>query len=320
MANNFFFAVFSRGANDVVIDSLTVNKPVQGITNWGGSNWQITNNEINETGAASGGGIAILVGGRPPDYSVAQGNLVKNNMMTPAATAPDFTCPAIAVSLDLRYGGYEAMTGNEDVSYNQIVNNDITGTGLGSEVGVEIGVIGVSDDPNKIANTLGLVHDNLVRNNIIENTDWGIYFYTVTDLMVLGNEIVDCNDGVHIEDSHKGTIINYNAIHGSESYGLNNTGTVVVDAELNWWGDVSGPNDPDGMSDTDGVTCYDVSTMKNDDGLGDVVTQNADYCPWLMAPVSPSDAPYTLGDLNYDGCVNFQDVAILADEWLEGCE
>lgn len=320
MAENFFFAVFSRGVNDVIVDSLTVNKTVQGLTNWGGSNWQITNNVLDETGAASGGGIAILVGARPPSYPIARGNLIEHNVITPTATAPDYTCPAICASLDLRYGGYEAMTGNEDVSYNKIVSNDITGTGLGSEVGIEVGVIGVSGDPNKIHNTLGLVHDNIVRNNIIDNTDWGVYFYTVADLLVLGNEIVDCNDAVHIEDSHKGTVINFNSIYGSDSYGVNNTGDVVVDATFNWWGDASGPDDPCGTSETDGATCYDVSVMKNDDGVGDAVTQNAEYCPWLTAPVSPSDNPYISGDVNHDGCVNFADVAILADEWLEGCE
>jgi len=78
--------------------------------------------------------------------------------------------------------------------------------------------------------------------------------------------------------------------------------------------------DPCGTSETDGITCYDVSTMKNVDGLGDEVTENVDYCPWLTAAISRSDDPLSLGDLNGDGCVNFYDVAILADEWLEGCE
>lgn len=319
-ADNFYFAIFSRAANDVVVDSLTVNDPVQGITNYGGSNWQITNNLINYTEAAGGGGIAIYLGAYPPDYTVLNGNIVRGNTITATATAPTFTCPGISMGLDLRYGRYGSLTGNEDISYNMIVNNDITGTGAASEVGIEIGVIGLKGDPDKIAATLGLIHDNTVRNNVIDNTDWGIYFYTVTDLRVLGNELIDCNEGIHMKDGHTGIAINYNAIYGSASYGLNNNTDEVVDAELNWWGDISGPNDLDGTSETDGVTCYDVSVMQNADGLGDTVTQNADYCPWLMAPVSPSDNPYMAGDLNYDGCVDFRDVAILALNWLEGCE
>jgi len=319
--NNFFFAVFARSADDVVVDSLTVNKPVQGITNWGGSNWQITNNALHETGAAGGGGIAIMVGARPPDYCVASGNLIQGNVITPTATALAYTCPAIAVSLDLRYGGYEAMTGAEDVSYNQVVDNDIAGNGLGSEVGVEIGVIGVSDDPNKIAATLGLVHDNLVRGNIIETVDWGVYFYTVADLDVQANEIIDCNEAVHIEDSHVGVGVNFNVITGSSSYGVNNTGGVPVDATYNWWGRISGPNDPAGTVETDGVSCADVSLIKNADGKGDTVTDgDVVYCPWLLTPPVSSSGVCPLGDMDGDCDVDWLDFALLAEHWLEGVE
>jgi len=319
MGDNFYFGVFARGANNVVVDSLTVNKPVQGITNWGGSNWKITNNALHETGAAGGGGIAIMVGARPPDYCVASGNLIQGNVITPMATALTYTCPAIAVSLDLRYGGYEAMTGAEDVSYNQVLDNDIAGNGLGSEVGVEIGVIGVSDDPNKIAATLGLVHDNLVRGNIIETVDWGVYFYTVADLDVQANEIIDCNEAVHIEDSHVGVGVNFNVITGSSSYGVNNTGGVPVDATYNWWGHVSGPNDPAGTAETDGSSCYNVSITKNANGLGDGVTdEDVQYCPWLLAPIMATNSPCPPGDLDGDCDVDFDDFAVLAENWLQG--
>jgi len=40
----------------------------------------------------------------------------------------------------------------------------------------------------------------------------------------------------------------------------------------------------------------------------------------LTAAISRSDDPYLAGDLNFDGCVDFRDVAILALNWLEGCE
>jgi len=316
--DDFFFAVFARAVNDVVLDSLTVNQPVQGISNWGGSNWQITNNTLNETEAAGGGGIAILVGARV-GYGTAQGNIIEDNVMTPAATAPTFTCPAICVSLDLRYGGYDDMTGTEDVSYNKVLRNYIEGNGAGSEVGVEIGVIGVSGDPNKIAATLGMVHDNLVRDNLIYSTDWGVYFYTVEDLDVIGNEIIDCNDAVHLHDSHKGVRVNYNNIIGNAVHGVNNVNDVTLDAEYNWWGDVSGPNDPAGTAETDGVICYETSDIKNADGTGNSVSDNnVDYCPWLTAPVSTSVYPYLRGDLDYDGDVDFDDVAILANNWLKG--
>ncbi len=319
-ATNFYFAIFSRAADNVVVDSLTINYPVQGITNYGGSNWQITNNAINYTGAASGGGIAILLGAYPPTYTTLQGNLVKGNTIIASGTAPDFSCPGILMSLDLRYGRYAQLTGNEDISCNQIVNNIITGTDAASEVGIEIGVIGLEDDPNKIAATIDIIQDNLVRDNVIKNTDWGVYFYTVSDLMVLGNKIIDCNDGIHIEDSHKCSLINFNSIYGSKSFGVNNTGNVVVDASYNWWGHISGPNDPVGTKETDGKTCYDVSTVKNADGLGDGVTDKVIYCAWLTVPPIASNSSCPAGDLDGDCDVDFLDLAILANNWLNGVE
>jgi len=319
-ATNFYFAIFSRAADNVVVDSLTINNPVQGITNYGGSNWQITDNLLNYTEAASGGGIAIYLGVYPPDYIVLQDSIVKGNAIVASGTAPDFTCPGILMALDLRYGRYDLLTGNEDISYNKIVNNSVTGTGADSEVGIEIGVIGLEGDPNKVAATLGIIHDNIVRDNIIENTDWGLYFYTVSDLMVLGNKIVDCNDGIRIEDGHKGTVINFNSIYGNASYGVNNIGSVVVDATYNWWGDVSGPYDPVGTVETDGKSCADVSEIKNADGLGNGVTEKVIYCAWLMAPVNTSTNPCPLGDLDGDCDVDFADLAILANNWLVGTE
>jgi len=111
-----------------------------------------------------------------------------------------------------------------------------------------------------------------------------------------------------------GNVQTYSGSDGSAYGGLVNMTLAEVHAEYNWWGDISGPNDPCGTSEANGSTCYDVAVMKNADG------ENVDYCPWLTAPVSPSNDPYMAGDLNYDGCVNFRDVAILASHWLEGCE
>lgn len=51
---SFFFAIFARAVDDVTIDNLEINDTVQGISNWGGSGWEITNNTITDT-VASGG-------------------------------------------------------------------------------------------------------------------------------------------------------------------------------------------------------------------------------------------------------------------------
>ncbi len=285
-AANFYFAVFSRNADNVTIDSVTVNDAVQGISNWGGSNWQITNNVLIDTEAAGGGGIAIWLGALPPSCPVCSGNLIENNTIIATATAPDYTCPGIGLGVDLRYGAYDSLTGNEDMSNNRILNNNITAPGALNGVGIEMGVLGLYGNATKIAATLGIIHDNTIQDNNVEGADMGIYFYTVASLTIRKNDIKNCNEGIHIEDGSSGNTIHCNNIFGN-AMGLNNTAGVFVDARCNWWGDASGPS---------GVG----------PGSGDEVSDNVDYDPW-------SNTQYPIpGNVNDDCIVDIFDVVTVA--------
>jgi len=219
-SENFYFAIFSRNADNMTVDSLTVNDAVQGITNWGGSNWKITNNVLNNTEAAGGGGIAIWLGVFPPGYAVCSGNLIQNNTITATATAPDYTCPGIGMGVDLRGGAYDDLTGNEDMSNNRILNNSITAPSALNGVGIEMGVLGLEGNTTKIAAVLGTIHDNTIRDNTIDGADMGIYFYTVTNLTIQQNEIKNCNEGIHIKDGSDDNTISYNNLFGN-TIGLN---------------------------------------------------------------------------------------------------
>ncbi len=260
---SFFFAVFCRGIGEVTIDSLTVNGAVQGISNWGGNNWEITNNVLNRTEAAGGGGIGILIGARPPSYPVCSGNLIQNNTIVATATAIDYTTPGITLLLDLRYGAYDQLTGTEDLTNNEILDNSVEVYDGVNSVGVEVGVVMDPDDyynATRIAAMLGKIHDNTIGGNTIDGADLGVYFYTVTNLEVLENEIKNCNQGIHIEGGSSGNTINHNNIFNNLA-GLNNTAE-LVDATLNYWGDASGPS-------------------LEGPGTGDAVSWNVTYSPWL---------------------------------------
>jgi len=214
---NFYFAVFARGADNVTIDSLAVNDTVQGITNWGGSGWTITNNTVTDTVAAGGGGIGIFLGATPTDYRTCSNNIVQCNIINATATADDYSCPGICACLDLRYGRYDLLDGTEDVSGNQILNNDITASGANNGVGVEVGTIIGDDeddpdrtDPIKIAAVMAAapVHDNTVQENTVDGTDAGIYFYNVTDLTATLNTIENVvGDGILAEHGQSGTVV-----------------------------------------------------------------------------------------------------------------
>jgi hypothetical protein len=88
-----------------------------------------------------------------------------------------------------------------------------------------------------------------------------------------------------------------NNIGGNNQYGVdvdaNATGG-LLDAENNWWGDASGPEHTPVGPCTDckppsegGWNCDECD--KNPDGLGNKVSDNVDYCPWLIAPSGDPD-------------------------------
>ncbi len=149
------------------------------------------------------------------------------------------------------------------------------------------------------------------------------YWGTGTEAEVKMTTITDCNVGIAVgyadEDTSKLTA-NFNKIAGNLAYGVSATAAASVDATYNWWGDMSGPEDIIGTLETDGKNCYDVSLILNADGLGDSVSENVVYCPWLLAPVISSDGPCPVGDLDGDCDVDFLDLAILANNWLVGTE
>ncbi|MFP3898155.1 MAG: nitrous oxide reductase family maturation protein NosD [Dehalococcoidia bacterium] len=274
--SSFYFGVFGRGVDDVVVDGLTITDAVQGITNWGGSGWEITNNEMTGVVATSGGGIGIFLGATPPSYRMCNGNLVANNDIQTVATAA-FTTPGITVALDVRYGAYSDLDWSEQLSYNSIIDNTVTGNGNTNQVGVEIGVIGLGGDSAKIAATMGLIHDNYVMGNTIDDVDLGLYFYVVEDLTATCNEVKNsATHGVSIWDDFTGSI-HFNSIHGN-AYGLyNDVSTRTIDAEDNWWGDASGP----------------YNATSNPGGGGDEVSDNVDFTPWLGTLPAPTKGAST---------------------------
>jgi len=217
----------------------------------------------------------------------------------------DDTTGGCAIFLGLWPGDGAYPVNNSLIEHNLIDNSNGCGILCYDTTG---GGITISHNTIRDVGTPGVYHDDGIRA--------GAYG---SGLTIIGNDVYNCsNRGVQINYDGGSHTINYNSIYNNNAYGVRNTDAASVDAEYNWWGDVSGPNDPCGTDETDGITCYDVSTMKNEDGLGDAVSEYVDYCPWLCAPVCISDDPYPAGDLDYDYDVDFFDFAIFADNWLVG--
>lgn len=85
-------------------------------------------------------------------------------------------------------------------------------------------------------------------------------------------------DGIYLNHADSGPVIFLNNISGNGIYGLFNGGAVAISARNNWWGDATGPYHP----------------TFNPTGLGDEVSNNVGYQPWL-----PSYLISSVIDYNY---------------------
>lgn len=106
-----------------------------------------------------------------------------------------------------------------------------------------------------------------------------------------------------------GNVFHYNSIYGNADDGMENqvSSKMIVDAENNRWGSADGPEDLIGTDEATYTYCpAAVADMINEVGeisgkLGNGVSENVDYCPWLG--VSGFDAEIYAGC--NDPCDNF---------------
>jgi parallel beta-helix repeat protein len=167
------------------------------------------------------------------------------------------------------YSGVSIEAGNVDVIGN-IINSDVLK-----------GIYGV----RFIELTGGMAFNNvLISNNDIRNVQYGISAGTSTDVgstltATIRSNILTNNDvGIRVRYGAELTITNNN-ISGNTQYGINNETTTLVIAENNWWGDGSGPYHP----------------VTNPTGLGNAVSDNVDYDPWIASTQADFTASPTAG-------------------------
>jgi len=94
-------------------------------------------------------------------------------------------------------------------------------------------------------------------------------------------EVTDWAWGIDVWDDGTATAtvdVNQCDISGNTQAGINNDTTDLVSAEYNWWGDPTGPYHP----------------TLNPDGIGDAVTDNVSFDPWLTGAESLTADSYIL--------------------------
>lgn len=171
-----------------------------------------------------------------------------------------------------------------------IEENTIWDNQLGIRVlGGETTVVGNTIGPNqRNIDAIDAIELLIFKNNRIIfglGSGTGIHL-TRSKAVIEGNLITgDAGDGITLEQGSTATIAKNN-IFDNQGFGLNNLdGSVMIEAQGNWWGDASGPG---GMGS----------------GSGDRVSTGVDYANWrtemvsVVAVVKSAEIPVPIGDVD----------------------
>jgi len=171
------------------------------------------------------------------------------------------------------------------------------------------------------------VSGTVIRNNVIRySSQWGDnpgidLMYVTGPLGITGNDIYSNPTGIGVGPEISGAEAHFNNIYDNTDFGANVwdwTGTAFLDAERNWWGNASGPQHIEAVPGT--VDCKPPSEGgwncdecdENPDGLGDKVSDNVKYCPWLLGELEESMSETVAGSGTMGGTSTGGDVTINA--------
>jgi hypothetical protein len=138
----------------------------QAVTNWGGSGWDISHNEIVDLQTNCGGGIGILVGDYNATPDGVRDNVVSHNKVSgilhvAAGDCGGYTGAAIVIYADFRWDGLGAVA----LAYNKVTNNKVAVVSDNPAL-VDINAFEMTDTHH----VLGVIYDNAVGFNDFRGT------------------------------------------------------------------------------------------------------------------------------------------------------
>lgn len=160
-------AIMNGGAVDfVTVDHCIFRNTIQAVSNWRGSFWQITHNEIIDLRTRNGGGIGILVA----DYTggIVESNYIAHNKIygtvhVDPGDGGGYCASGIVIYADFRWGGAGAL----EIKDNKVIKNKV---GLVSDTPLVVDVwafelTDTRDDPALI-----VIFENAIGFNDFRNT------------------------------------------------------------------------------------------------------------------------------------------------------
>jgi len=140
-----------------------------------------------------------------------------------------------------------------------------------------------------------------ISGNEVQSCDVGMDIESGTPTTITNNDVYDNSYGFVLWNANPA--INYNNIYPNDLCGVYRTTggdlTGTLDATNNWWGSVYGPEDATGtiesLAPREGGWNCDVCDLNAEPvgQVGDKVSENIDYCPWLVASVEKATGTAT---------------------------
>jgi hypothetical protein len=163
--------VYSRGANDVTVSHNLFQNTSQGVTNRGGSRWNITHNTFRDLRTTNGGGIAIMVAGRGDrdvQHNLVAYNHISGTLHMAADEGGGYGATGIAVVADFRPG----QPGARNIAFNRVLRNSVTLVSSNPAL-VDVDAFELSivvDESGDPSNWADLIHDNVIGFNDFRGT------------------------------------------------------------------------------------------------------------------------------------------------------
>jgi hypothetical protein len=160
--------VFSRGANDVTVSHNVFLNPNQGVTNRGGSRWDISYNAFRDLRTACGGGIAIVVAdhlGRDVLDSLVAHNKISGTLHVAANDCGGYDGTGIVLFADFRWG----QAGASSIAYNRVVKNSVALVSDNPSL-VDVVAFELTDTRDMV----GVIRDNTIGFNDFRGTTTAI--------------------------------------------------------------------------------------------------------------------------------------------------
>ncbi|MDH4135826.1 MAG: hypothetical protein OEW09_03785 [Anaerolineae bacterium] len=155
--------------NDVTVTHCTFVNTIQGVSNWRGSGWEISHNEISDLRTRCGGGIGILVAdfsGGDVKYNVVSHNKITGVLHVATGDCGGYNGSGIVLYADFRWGG----AGAKEISYNRVVKNKVSLVSDTPDV-VDVVAIELTDSrDDDEADPYPVIFDNAIGFNDLRGT------------------------------------------------------------------------------------------------------------------------------------------------------